>query len=183
MRGYLLARGYLFFTLLVSLLVLSTHLLWAQITQPIEDISVRLFDAPIQLAPDPEARTHLGPVPEGLPLSPEATRSQTEPQARLFSPFTSYYQPTNQQAASKLQHPTGLAELLGKAKYFTGSASSQWLRSADARVHYPMIHPSDHLQYYGHRIPWAGPMILRVSQQAKAHPHLTGVLKLLQPQF
>jgi hypothetical protein len=176
MRRYLLDRGHLFSTLLVSLLVLSTHLLWAQITQPIDDISVRLFDGPIQPAPDPEARTHLGPVPEGLALSPE-------PQARLFSPFTSYCQPTNHQAASNLQHPTGLAELLGKAKYFTGSASSQWLRSADARVHYPTIHSSDHLQYYGHRIPWAGPMVLRVSQQAKAHPHITGVLKLLQPQF
>jgi hypothetical protein len=32
-------------------------------------------------------------------------------------------------------------------------------------------------------LPWAGSVILRISQQARAHPHLTSVLKTVHPQF
>ena len=39
------------------------------------------------------------------------------------------------------------------------------------------------LEHYGHRIPWAGSLILRIVQQAKAHPHLTRVLTVLKPQL
>jgi hypothetical protein len=32
------------------------------------------------------------------------------------------------------------------------------------------------LEYYGHHIPWAGSVILRIGQQAKTHPHITSVV-------
>ena len=69
MRGQLLALGRLFPIPLVSLLVLSTQLLWAQKTQPLEEIPVRLFDRAVQLAPVPEAKIHLRPVSGQLPPS------------------------------------------------------------------------------------------------------------------
>jgi len=171
-------RGHVVPILLASLLGLSTHSLWAQKSPPLEEIQARMFGRPIPLAPVPEARAHLGPVPETLP---EAPRSQTESREKLFR---INYRRTlvNTQAWLNFQQPTGTAELPGKANYLTGT-SSQWLTSAYGRVHYPTIPPADHLQYYGHHIPWAGSTILRVSQQAKAHPHVISVLKLLKPQF
>ena len=175
MQRQLLALGNLFPTLLVSLLVLSTPFLWAQITQSTEEIS--LFDGPIQAGPVPEARTHLGLVSEGLPLSFEAARRQTELQVKFFNT------PINFQAALNLQRATGTGEWLGNAKYFTGSAPSRWLTSEYGKVHYPAIQAPNDLHNYGHHIPWAGPVILRLSQQAKTHPHVTGVLKLFTPRF
>ena len=176
MRRQHLALGKLFATLPVSLLLLSPHMLWAQMTRPQEE--ARFLNSSIQLRPVPDTRTHLGPVSDGLAMSVEAARRhQFELQARFFRT------PTNNQAALNLQRPTGTAELLGIPRGFTGRVSSQWLTSTDATVHYSTMQPPDRLRYFGHHVPWAGPIILRVSQQAKAHPHLTGVLKLLQPQF
>ena len=175
MRRQHLVLGKLFATLLVSLLVLSAHMLWAQITQAPEE--VRLLNSSMQLQPVPEARTRLGPVSDGLAMSFEAARRQIELQARFFRT------PTNKQAALNLPRRTGTAELLGNARDFSGRVSSQWLTTTDATVHYSTMQPPDHLRNLGHHVPWAGPIILRVSQQAKAHRHVTGVLKLLQPQF
>ena len=45
------------------------------------------------------------------------------------------------------------------------------------------VHSADGLESYGHHIPWAGSFILRVSQQAKAHPHITRALQVVQPRF
>jgi hypothetical protein len=39
------------------------------------------------------------------------------------------------------------------------------------------------LEYYSHHLPWAGSVILRIGQQAKAHPHVTSVLKTVHPRF
>jgi len=174
MQRQLLALGNLFPTLLVSLLVLSTPFLWAQIMQSTEG---SLFNDPLQVGPVPEASTHLGLVFGGLPLSFEAARRQTEPQVKFFNT------PINFQAAPNLQRATEMAELPGNAKYSTGSAPSQWLKSTDATVHYPTIQPPIYFRYFGHHFPWAGPIILRVSQEARSHPHVTGVLKLFRPRF
>lgn len=181
MRQSLLLRHF-FPILLASSLGLSTHSLRAQKLPPLEEIQARIFDGSIQLAPVPEATGHLGPAPGILPEAPrsQTDRNQTELRVELFS---YHHTLTNTRAALNLQQPTGTAELPGKAKYFTGSASSQWLTSANGSVHHPTIHTADPLQYYGHHIPWAGSLIPRVSHQAEAHPHVTGVLKLFEPQF
>jgi len=165
--------------LLVTSLVLSTHWLWAQTSPTPEEFQGGIFDRPIQLGSVPEAKSHPSPASETLPDSP---RSQTESREKLFR-TSPYHASINTQAALNLQQPIGTADSLGKSKYFKGSPPSQWLTSAYGKVHYQTIQPADHLQYYGHHIPWAGPTILRVSQQAKNHPHVTSVLKLFKPQF
>jgi hypothetical protein len=64
-------------------------------------------------------------------------------------------------------------------------APAKWTTFAPAfnQVHHERIHFADDLEYYGRRIPWAGPALLQVSQQAKAHPHITTVLMSLHPKF
>ena len=172
MRRQSLRGGRALPILLAGSLLLCTHLLCAQ--ESALPVEIRH-----QLAPIPEATSHLGTAPETLP---EAPRSQTESCERLFR-IRYHYALINIQAAFNLQQPTGTAELLGETRYFSGSASSQWLTMAYGKVHHPTIQPTDPLKYYGHHIPWAVPTVLRVSQQVKAHPRLTGVLKLLTPLF
>ncbi|HYT24591.1 MAG TPA: hypothetical protein VEW05_30675 [Candidatus Polarisedimenticolia bacterium] len=50
-------------------------------------------------------------------------------------------------------------------------------------LHHETIHGANDSQSYGRRIPWAGSVILRMSQQAKTHPHITRALKVVQPRF
>jgi len=45
------------------------------------------------------------------------------------------------------------------------------------------IHGANGLESYGHHIPWAGSVILRIGQQVKAHPHITRALQVVQPRF
>jgi hypothetical protein len=45
------------------------------------------------------------------------------------------------------------------------------------------IHSDNDLEYYGHHIPWAGSLILRIGKQAKAHPHITSVVKSVHPKL
>lgn len=177
MRRQSLRVGRAFPILLAGSLVLSTQLLSAQKSPPPKEVQVQRFDR--QLAPIPEATSHLGAVPETLP---EAPRSQTESHEKLFR-IRYHYALIDTQAALNLQQPTGTPEVLGEANYFTGSASSQWLARASGSVRHSTTQPTDLLQYYGRHVPGAIPTILRVSQQAKAHPHVTGVLKLFTPQF
>jgi hypothetical protein len=101
MRGSLL---HLSSILWVSLLVLSTDVLWAQRTSTLEESAVQLPDAPSRVATVSEAQTSF--------------------------------------------HLT-----------------------------------SNDLEYYGHYMPWAGSVILRIGQQARAHPHIASVLKTVHPQF
>jgi hypothetical protein len=176
MRQSFLLR-HLFPILLANSLVLCTHALRAQKSLPLEENYARIFDRPIPLVSVPEATDDLGPA---LGVLPEAPRSQTELSVELFSYDHTL---TNTRAVLNLQQPTGTAVLPGKAKYFTFSALTQWPTPANSSVPYPTIHPADYFQYYGRHIPWVGAIIPRVSRQAEAHPHVTGVLKLLKPQF
>jgi hypothetical protein len=172
-----LSLGRLLPILLASSLVLSTHSLWAQELLPEEEIQARIFDQPIEFVSVSGAGAHLGPVPGILP---EAPRSRIESHVK-FSPLGISFH-INTQGALSFQQPTGAAEL-GKADSSTGRASNQWLTCAYGEEHSPTGQPRDPLRYYSRHIPWAGSIISRVSQKAKAHSHLTSVFELFQPQF
>ncbi len=51
------------------------------------------------------------------------------------------------------------------------------------RLHPKIVHRADDWQYYGHHIPVAGPLVLRVGQEAQAHPRVVTIFKMIQPQF
>jgi hypothetical protein len=188
MRGLVLSSSYPSLIMLVGLLVLSTRFLWAQTTLPLEKIPIQLLDTPAPFARVSELQTPLPHTHRRLPLIFEGNQSQTDSRMRFFPRYPGYYrQPSTPNAA--LYPATRTAEswvkLWGKENYLSGRAPGKWRTFA---LTYGTI-PREttccvgDLEHYGHRIPWASPIILRILQQAKAHPHVTRALTVLQPQF
>ena len=184
MRSLDLSLSHLSSILLVSLLVLSTHVLWAQRKSTPEEIVVPLPDAPSRVATVSEAQTHLHLPYKGLPLSFKQNQGQTESWMKFFPGHTGYDR-LSISISAVLNQDTGTAEFWGKNKYFISSAPTKWMTFAPTfgHVHHETIHGANDLEYYGHHIPWAGSVILRIGQQAKAHPHITSVLKTVHPRF
>ena len=187
MRGLVHSLSHLSSILLVSLLVLSAHVLWAQRTSTLEESAVQLPDAPSRVATVSEAQTHFHLTYKGLPLSLGQNQGQTESWMRFFPDHTGYDR-LSINTKAVLNQDAGTAEFWGKNKYFIGRAPIKWPTFAATfglvhLVHHETIHGVDELEYYGHHIPWAGSVILRIGQQAKAHPHITTVLKSVHPKF
>jgi hypothetical protein len=170
-RGSFLSSTHLSPILLLNLLVLSTHVLWAQRTSPLEESAVQLPDAP-----------HVHLTYKRLPLTFKQNQGQAESWMRFFPDHTSYDRLLINTNAVLGQNT---AEFWGKNRFFPRSASTKWMTFAPAygQVHHETIHGANDLDYYGHHIPWAGSIVLRVGQQAKAHRHITSVLKMVQPRF
>jgi hypothetical protein len=184
MRGLFLSFLDLSPVVLVGLLVLSTHVLWAQRVLPLEKIPIHLLSTPAPFARVSEVQIPLHLTDRSLPLTFERNRGQTD--SRLnFSPHYpgDYRLPTTTNAA--LYQPQKRPERWGKEKYLIGGAPSKWRTFSFALVYGKMPRETTccDLEHYGQRIPWAGPTILRIVQQAKAHPHVTRVLTLLKPQL
>jgi hypothetical protein len=185
MRSLVLSLSHLSPILLVSLLVLPTHLLWGQGKGRVEEIPVQLFDAPSQLATVSEAQIRLHFTGGGLPLSFQQNAGETESWMK-FSTYHNvgdYRLPTNTKPV--LHQATGAAELRGKEERSIGGVTSKWLTFAPTygKVHHETIYGVDELEHYGHHIPWAGPLIVRICQQAKVHPHVARVFKVIRPHF
>ena len=73
----------------------------------------------------------------------------------------------------------------GKENYLIGSAPSKWRTFAPTygKATHETTFPVGNLEHYAHRIPWAGSVILRIGQQAKAHPLVMRVLKVIKPRL
>ena len=184
MRGLVLSRPHLSPILLVSLSMLSTHLSWAQNTSALEKVPIQLLDTPAPFARVSEAQTRLHLTYRRLPLTFEQDQGRTESRTTFFPHYSNYYRlPINTNVA--LKPATRTAELWGKEKYLIGSAPSKWLTFAPTygNVPHETTYGVENLVQFGHRIPWAGSIILRIAQQAKAHPHVTRVLTILKPRL
>jgi hypothetical protein len=181
MQGLALSRLHLSSILLISLSVLSTTILWAQRTPTLEQSAVQLPDAPSQVATVSKAQTRLHLTDKELPLSLRQNQGQSESWMRFFSGHDRLSINTN----AALNQDRGTTELWGKNKGFMGSAPTNWMMFAPTfgHLHREMIDGANDLEYYGHHLPWAGSVILRIGQQARAHPHLTSVLKTVHPRF
>jgi hypothetical protein len=117
-------------------------------------------------------------------LSFKQNQGQTESWMRFF-PDQAGYDRLSINTNSVLTQDTGTAEFWGKHQYFIGRAPTKWMTFAPTfgHVHPETIHGANDLEYYGRHIPWAGSAILRIAQQAKAHPYLTRVVKTVHPRF
>jgi hypothetical protein len=184
MQGLVPSLSHLSSILLISLLLLSTHVLWAQGTSTLGDSVAQLPDAPSRVATVSEAQTHLHLTYRGLPVIFSQDRGQTESWIRFFPGHTGYDR-LSINTSTMLNQDSGAAEFWAKNKYFIGSTPTKWMTFAPTfgHVHHETIHGANDLEYYGHHIPWAGSVILRIGQQAKAHPHITTVLKSVHPKF
>ena len=125
-----------------------------------------------------------------LSLTFERNQGQTDTRMKFFPHYPGDYRlPTTTNAA--LYPATRTAErwgkLWGKEKYLMGSAPSKWRTFSFALKYGKIPHETTccvgNLEYYGQRIPWASSILLRIVQQAKAHPHVARVLTVLKPQF
>ena len=153
--------------LLVSFLVLSTHLLWAQRTSTRAESAIPLSDAPSTV----QTRLHF--TDKRFPLVFAQNRGQTESWLTFFPNRTAYDRRSgdidalsSQDRKIKLSSPNG---------YFIGGAPTKWTTFGPTFV--------DVHRETTHGIPWAGTILLRIGQQAKAHPHITTVLKTVHPRF
>jgi hypothetical protein len=168
--------------LLVGLLVLSTHLSWAQRTSPIDSVPIQSLDTPAPFARVSEAQTCLHLIFGRLPLTLGQNQGQAE--SPMFSRSPGYYRvPVNTNAAP---YPaTRKAELRHKESYFIGSAPSKWLTFAPSYSNLPheTTYRVEDLEHYAHHMPWAGSIILRICQQAKDHPRVTRLITVLKPRF
>ena len=190
MRGLTLSFPHLSPIVLVGLLVLSTQFLWAQTTLPLEKIPIQLLDTPAPFARVSEVQTPLHLTDRKLPLTFERNQGQTDSRMKFLPHYPGDYRlPTTTTAA--LYPATRTAErwgkLWGKERHLMGDAPSKW-RTFSFDLTYRKI-PREttccvgDLEHFGRRIPWAGSIILRILQQAKAHPHVTRVLTVLKPQL
>lgn len=170
MRGIFHPFSHAFPIVLIGLIALSTHLLWAQRTSPLEETAVQLPDAPTPVVTVSDTPTNLHLRYRGLPLTLGQNQDQTESLVQFFPHHTGYDR---------------LPESWGKDRHFIARAPNKWMTFAPAYspVHPKANHDANAIEYYGHHVPWAGAIIRQIYQQAKAHPHVTSVLKLVHPRF
>ena len=184
MRGLFLLFPHQYPIPFVGLLLLSTHLLWAQGSSLLDKISIQLLDTPAPFARATEAQTHRHFTYRGLPLTFEQNPGQSESRMRFLPHYPDYYRlPLNTDAAP---YPaTRTAGLWDKERYPIGNPPSKWLTFAPTygNVPHATIFGVDGLDHFGRHIPWVGSIILRMAQQAKAHPHVTRLLMVLKPRL
>lgn len=183
MRSLFLSFSHPSAILLSGLLVLSTHFLWSQRTLSLEKIPIQLLATPAPFARVSEAQTRLHLTCGRLPLTFEQNQGQTDSWMRFFPHYPGYYRlPADTKAA--LYPATRTAELWGKENYLIGTApSKRWTFALTGRVPHETTWGVGNPEHYGHGIPWADSIILRIGQQAKAHPHVTRVLTALKPRL
>jgi hypothetical protein len=186
MRRQLIALRLLLSILSVSLLVLSADLSWAQNQPPIEQIVAPIFDIAVLHVPVSEAKIlHLRSFSAELPPILETNKSQPSSQARFFTAPASYHQLlTDNIATLNLRQLTGTSESQSSGNYFIDGTPNKsfTFEPAYLKLSNQTINRASDMDYYG-RLPFAGPIILRVAQQADIHPRITRVVKMLQPRF
>jgi hypothetical protein len=182
MRGLFLSFSHPSPILLSGVLALFTHILWAQGMLPLEKVPIHLLDTPAPFARVSEAQTRL--TYRRLPLTFEQNPGRTDSPMTLFPHYPGYY-PLPVKADAALYPATRTAELWGKENYVIGTSPRKWWTFAPTYGEVPKetTWPVGNLEHYGQRIPWAGSIILRIGQQAKAHPLVTRVLKVLKPRL
>ena len=184
MRGLVSSPSRLSSILLVSLSMLSAHALWSQKKSTPEESVAPLPDAPSRAAKSSGAQAYLDLTYKGLPLSIHQNEGKTGSCMRFF-PYHTGHDRLSLNTGDVLNHEMGATEFWSKNKYLLGSPLPRWLMLAPTFGHVSneTTNGGNDLEYYGHRIPWAGSTILRISQQAKAHPYITSVLKSIHPKF
>jgi hypothetical protein len=171
MRGLFLSFSHPSPILLSGVLVLSTHFLWAQRTLPLEKVPIQLVDTPAPFARVSEAQTRL--TYRRLPPTFEQNQGQTDSGIRSFPHYPGYYRlPVNTDGS--LYTATRTAELWSEWRTFAPTYG---------KVPDETAFSTGNLEHYGLRIPWAGSIVLRIGQQAKAHPHITRLLTALKPRL
>jgi hypothetical protein len=188
MRGLFLSSSRPSSIVLVGLLVFSTHFLWAQRTLPLERIPTRLLDTPAPFARVSEVQTPLHLTYRRLPLTFEQDQGQIDSRMKFFPHYPGDYRlhaTTNAALYPATRTAEQWGKLWGEEKHLIGSAPSKWRTPTLTYGKMPRetICCVGDLEHYLQRIPWTGSIVLRIAQQARAHPHVTRVITVLKPQL
>ena len=175
---------HLLLTMPLTLLVFPARLTWTQERPSASKPPTQLSSLATQFAAVPEAKIRFHPAYENLSLPFAANHGQAPSQARFSSGDSGYhFSATKNNTLPELWQLAKIDEPQVKANHFIGNVPTEWLTHVVPHntVHYRMFDPGGDLQYYGHRIPWAGRVILSIGKQAKFHPRATRVLELIEP--
>ena len=161
-----------------GLLVLCTHFLWAQGTLPLERVPIHFGDTPAPFARVSEVQTRF--TYRRSLLTFEKNQGQIDSRMRFFPRDPDYRLPT-----ITVLYPTRTAEFSGKETYLIDTTRAKWRAFAPTygKVPHETTFRIGKPEHYGLRIPWADSIILRMGQQAKAHPHVTRALTVLKPRL
>ena len=184
MRRQRLSRLHLLPIVSLSLVMFSGPLTWTQETSSASKTPKELSIPAMQLVTGPEARIRFNPAYEKLSLPFAPSQGQGPSLVRLRSLDIGYHGPLTKNDTLKM--PWQLAKIdqpQVKPDHFIGNAPTEWLTYpiSHSTVHYRALDGGDALQYYGHRIPWAGRIMLGVGKQAEFHPRVFRVFELIKP--
>jgi hypothetical protein len=183
MRRQRLSRSHLRLLIApLTFLVFSASLTWTQEGPSTSKTPTQLSNLAAQFMAVPEAKRGFHPAYENFSLTFALTAGQAPSQGRFRLPDIGYHPSLNRNNA--LPEPWQLAKTNGlqtKANHLIGNTPTEWLIDAITRDKAHYRGPGGDLQYYGHRIPWAGRIILSIGEKAKYHPRITRVLELIEP--
>ena len=165
MRRQRLSRLHLLLIVPLTLLVFSARLTWTQERPSASKAPTQTPDLSAQFVAVPEAKIRFHPAYENLSLPFAANHGQAPSQVRFSSGDIGYhFLATKNNTLPELWQFTKIDEPQVKANHFIGNAPTEWL--THNVVHFRTPDPGGDVAYYGHRIPWAGRIILGVGKQA-----------------
>ena len=168
MCGSVPKSGYVFLVALSLGVVVPVKCHTQEVT-PSRQSDARIPDAPSALARISDCQVTLNVFTAGsaLDLMPEASH---------YASRTSWFRSRIEDRPDRNQHAMPYTDnrMDGLSLMFAPD---------NVRIHPKTIHGADDWQYYGHHIPVAGPLVLRVGEEAQAHPRVVAVFKMIQPQF
>jgi hypothetical protein len=184
MRRQGLSRLHLLVIVPLTLLVFSPRLTWTQERPTARKTPTQLSNLAAQFVAVPGAKIRFHPAYENLSLPFVPNQGQTPSLVGFRSLDIGYDASlTKNNAGPEPWRLAKIDEPQVKANHFMGNAPTEWLTdvSTDNTLHYRTSDRGGDMQYYGHRIPGAGRIILGIGEQAKFHPRLARILELIEP--
>jgi hypothetical protein len=179
-----LSRLLIFSVVPLSVLMFSARLAWTQEMASASQTSIQFAGSAEQFTAVPEAKTRFYPADEILSLPSAPHQGQTPSLAGFRTLEIGYHLlSTKNDAFPGLWQLAKTDDLRAKEDYFIDNTPIEWLTDPSTRhkAYSQAPDPSEDLAYYGHRIPWAGRVILNIGEKAKVHPRVFRVVELIKP--
>jgi hypothetical protein len=179
--GSFLGFGYVVSVMLLSVLMVFTCFSQAQKITSHKESGFQFPDAP-------SAVLRVSDVPKDLHIFDKSSTLHLRPDANNSSWWMS--SSWNGNRATRSPHTirdenTRMAELFRRDEHLVLGARAGWLTFVSSYGHLQpsATHNVDDWQHFGYQIPLAGSVVLRVAQEAQAHPRLVSIFKIIQPHF